>query len=185
MTLEDAIIFAMNAHKGQVRKGKNTPYIFHPLEALFIAKSLTSNTNVLMASVLHDVIEDTAYSYDDIVNNFGKEVANIINYESEDKMEDKSPEDTWKIRKIRQLSILRNAPYEAKVVCLADKLANMREIYSDYAVIGDELFKRFNNKNKSEQAWYYTEFANILKDEFNGTRAYEEYCNLLSLVGFR
>lgn len=181
-TVEDAIIFASIVHNGQTRKGKDIPYIFHPLEALLVAKSLTSDTNTLMATVLHDTIEDTDTTYEELATQFSEEVANLVNYETEDKMVHKSATDSWKERKVRQLEILRNAPYEAKIICLADKLANMRELVKDHQVIGDKIWDRFNNNNKTEQVWYYSEIADILADEFHETKAYSEYTYLLRVL---
>ena len=60
--LSEAIAFAAEAHKGQVRKGTKTPYIIHPMEAAAIAATMTDNHSVIAAAILHDVLEDTKAS---------------------------------------------------------------------------------------------------------------------------
>ena len=62
----DAVAFAAKAHRGQVRKGTSTPYIVHPMEAAAIVATITNDPAVIAAAVLHDVIEDTDYTADDV-----------------------------------------------------------------------------------------------------------------------
>ena len=64
--INKAVNFAQKAHAGQYRKGTDVPYITHVLEAGTIAASLTDDENVIAAAILHDTIEDTAVSKDDI-----------------------------------------------------------------------------------------------------------------------
>ena len=66
MNLDDAIKFAGIAHKGMVRKGGNQPYIFHPLEVLNIASLITLDDDILCAAILHDTVEDTPATIEDI-----------------------------------------------------------------------------------------------------------------------
>ena len=94
-TLEDAIKFAADAHAGVKRKGKNRAYILHPLEAMIIAASLTEDEEVLAAAVLHDTVEDTAVTKEQLEQTFGSRVANLVAAESENKREDTPAEETW------------------------------------------------------------------------------------------
>lgn len=172
--VQQAIEFATEKHKGMVRKGTNTPYINHPLEAMEIVASITNDDDVICAVVLHDTIEDAHISFDELVNLFGPRVAYLVSDESEDKRPELPPEETWKIRKTEALEHLRNASREAKIVALSDKLSNMRSIHRDYEKIGDELWQRFNCKIKAEQGWYYGSFVKIF-EEFANTEAWQEY----------
>ena len=67
------------------------------------------------------------------------------------------------------------------MITLGDKLSNIRAIYRDYSTIGDELWKRFNQKDKSEHAWYYKTIAELLS-ELSSTFAYKEYVELVNKV---
>lgn len=108
-------------------------------------------------------------------------MARLVATESEDKREDLPPEETWKIRKQETLEHLKNATREEKMITLGDKLSNIRAIYRDYSVVGDELWKRFNQKDKSEHAWYYRSIAELLS-ELGDTFAYKEYVGLVGKV---
>ena len=64
--VDKAIIFAVKAHEGVPRRGRDFPYIVHPLEAMTIVATMTSEPELLAASVLHDVVEDTDFTVEDI-----------------------------------------------------------------------------------------------------------------------
>ena len=180
--LDKAIVFATKAHSGSFRKGTTTPYIVHPMEASAIVATMTDDKIILAAAVLHDVVEDTDYTIDDIVKEFGEDVARLVSAESEDKRDNLPSEATWKIRKQETLDHLKNkATKEEKMITLGDKLSNIRAMYRDYLEIGDELWDRFNQKDKSEHAWYYKTIAELLSDLSN-TPAYQEYAELVNKV---
>ena len=73
--IEKAIGFAVKAHAGALRKGTNLPYILHPLEAASIAAQMTDDQEIIAATVLHDTVEDTETSAEDIRKEFGARVA--------------------------------------------------------------------------------------------------------------
>ena len=176
--LDKAIVFATVAHEGQFRKGTNIPYILHPLEAAAIVGSITTDVEILAAAVLHDVVEDTSVTIDEIREQFGERIANLVANESENKREDLPAENTWKIRKQETLEHLKNAPIEVKMITLGDKLSNIRAIHRDYKMLGDELWQRFNQKDKNEHFWYYNGVANCLV-ELENHQAYQEYVDLI------
>jgi len=172
--IQQAIEFATEKHKNNKRKGTDTDYIKHPLEAKEIALTLTGDEDVICAAVLHDTVEDAGVSVEELTALFGERVALLVADESENKRPELPPEETWKIRKTEALEHLRHASRDAKIVALSDKLSNMRSIHRDYEKIGDELWQRFNCKNKAEQGWYYGEFVKIF-EEFADTDAWQEY----------
>ena len=137
--LNQAIIFATKAHEVQFRKGTKIPYILHPMEAAAIVGTMTTDDEIVAGAVLHDVVEDTKTTVEEIKELFGERVASLVASESEDKREDKPAESTWKIRKQETLDHLKNAPIEVKMITLGDKLSNIRAIHRDYNIIGDEL----------------------------------------------
>ena len=176
--VEKAMIFASNAHCGDFRKGTKIPYIVHPMEAGAIAASITDDENVIAAAILHDTLEDTSVTAEDIRKEFGDEVLRLIESDSENKREDLPPEETWKIRKQETIDFLCNkADVNEKIIAISDKLSNIRAIYRDYQKLGDKLWERFNQKDKNEHAWYYKSFIETLS-ELKDTAAYEEYCEL-------
>jgi len=131
----------------------------------------------LCAAVLHDVVEDCdGISIDDIRREFGDIVASYVYQESEDKSK------TWVERKGHTIDFLKNrASRNAKIIALGDKLANIRALYRDYNILGEELWERFNMKDKKMQSWYYRGMIEGFADlsEFH---EYEEYCQLVNEV---
>lgn len=181
--LDRAIIFATEAHAGVNRKGKERPYIIHPLDVMTIAATITDDQNVLAAAVLHDTMEDAGVTKAEIQSLFGERVAELVASESENKREGQAAESTWRIRKGETLQHLRSVnDRDVKLICLGDKLANIREISRDYAALGDKLWERFNQKDKKEHCWYYSSVYEILRDEFGDIPAIREYRDLLEEV---
>ena len=179
--LSKAIIYATNKHEGMVRKGTDTPYIVHPLEAVAIAAGITSDEEILSAAVLHDVVEDTPTTIDELENEFGKRIAELVASESEDKMPNIPPSVSWKIRKEATIAALQSAAIDEKIIALADKLSNIRAIYRDTVDIGDKVWDKFNQKDKNMHEWYYRAIANNLT-ALSDYLVYQEYCQLVDLV---
>lgn len=176
--LDRAITFAVKAHQGMERKGKGFPYIVHPMEAVCIVATMTNDQELLAAAALHDVIEDTDTTADDLKKEFGERVAMLVEAESDDKTGGSKAE-TWHQRKQDTLDRLRNADLDIKIVALGDKLSNMRAIAHDYAVLGDELWNRFTVKDPAEHAWRYHALAEALSD-LSDTDAYKEFHTLVN-----
>ena len=180
MTLfEQAIIFATNRHKGMVRKkDKSKQYILHPLEVAVIAGTMTDDDAILAAAVLHDTVEDTPTTIEEIYEEFGERVGYLVEMESEDKMIDYPPEDTWIIRKERSIKELIECDDPGvKIIWLSDKLANMRSFYRSLRDEGKDMWLKFNQTDERKQAWYYRKIRDNVQ-ELKGSRAYTEYCEL-------
>jgi len=62
-----------------------------------------------------------------------------------------------------------------KMVCLGDKLSNIRSIQRDFEELGDEVWQRFNQKDPAEHAWYYSSIADVLESDLGHTEAWQEY----------
>ena len=102
--------------------------------------------------------------------------------ESEDKRPELSPESTWKLRKEEAIAFLRNrADRSAKMLALADKLSNMRSVARDVEIIGDRLWERFHEKDKSMHGWMYRKVAEAL-EELKEYPAWQEYDCLVGKV---
>lgn len=174
--LSRAVEFAVRAHDGQLRKGTALPYIVHPMEAVAICASFTDDEEVLAAAVLHDTVEDTGTTVEQIEMLFGPRTAAIVGSDSEDKREGVPAHLTWKVRKQENIERMRSAAdVGVRMVCLADKLSNIRAIQRDYDQFGDDLWQRFNQKDPREHAWYYSTVAEVLKPDLGGTHAWREY----------
>lgn len=179
--LDKAIEFAVKAHANSERRGKGFPYVIHPLEAMSIVASMTPDQELLAAAALHDTVEDTGVSIDDIRSEFGDRVADIVKAESDVFTEGLSEEASWHDRKKAAIDRLAAAPLEAKMVAMGDKLSNMRAIWRDYQEKGDELWKIFHAKDKSDHEWHYRGLAASLS-ELSGTFAYKEFLSLINDV---
>ena len=179
--INKAIQFATEAHKGVVRKGSKLPYILHPLEAGVIVSSMTNDENVIAAAILHDVLEDTDVTYEELKKEFGV-VADYVSAESENKRKELPPEATWKIRKQETIEHLQQENRkEIKIIALADKLSNIRSMYQDYQEVGDKLWERFHEKRKEEQGWYYKSLVTAMQD-MDCYLAWQEYKVLVEKV---
>ncbi|MBQ7448333.1 MAG: HD domain-containing protein [Paludibacteraceae bacterium] len=179
--LDRAIVFAVNAHHNTERRGKAFPYIVHPLEAVEIVATITPDQELLAAAALHDTVEDTDVTIDDIRQEFGDRIADIVFSESDQFADGISEEDSWHDRKKTAIERLKNASYDAKIVAMGDKLSNMRAIQRDYATKGDELWKLFHAKNKADHEWHYRGLADSLSD-LSDTFAYKEFVALIDKV---
>lgn len=180
--LEEAILFATHAHEGQIRKRAGHPYILHPMEVASILATMTNDLDVLSAGILHDTVEDCGVSLDTLREKFGDRVAALVQSETEDKLKDRPPEETWKERKLASLAVLRETDDRGvKMLWLADKLSNMRSFARQHRVTGDKLWEHFHQKDPAVQAWYYHEVAACMTDLYD-TDAYREYNTLLCEV---
>ena len=179
---DDAIKFATEKHTQQFRKRENTPYILHPLEVAAVAAELTKDEDVLIAAVLHDTVEDTDTTVEEIQQRFGHRVAELVASETENKRDNLPPEQTWEIRKKESLEHLRTTNDPAvKILWLADKVSNIRTIYRLYQKEGDSLWNHFNMKDVKKQAWYYKTISELLVD-LEDTLPYQEYKQIVDYI---
>lgn len=177
-----AIEIAVKAHDGMRRKKSETPYILHPLEAAVIVSTMTSDQNVIAAAILHDVVEDTNVTIEEIEETFGKRVKDLVASETEDKMPHIPASESWRIRKEESLALLeKTEDIDILILWMGDKLSNMRSIYRDWKIEGDAMWQNFNQKNVDEQAWYYKTIVK-LTERLSHTSAWSEYKTLTELV---
>lgn len=179
--VEKALIFATHAHEGQTRKDERTPYILHPVEVASIASSLTEDEEVLAACILHDTIEDTDTTEEDILREFGAKVCELVAGDTEEEAEGVPREVSWYSRKEKSLKKLMNSDRNVKILWLSDKLSNMRSFYRMYCAQGSAMWQKFNQKDPKVQAWYYRTIADLL-GELDKSAAYEEYIWRMNIV---
>ena len=179
--LDKAIIYAVRAHAGTERRGKGFPYIIHPMEAMEIVSTMTSDQELLAAAALHDVVEDTEITVEDIRTEFGDRIASLVAAESDAVEEGVSEEESWRSRKEQGILRLKGASRDVKIVALGDKLSNMRAIARDFSTQGDAFWNIFHVKDPAEHEWRYRALADALR-ELEGTFAFQEFEHLINQV---
>lgn len=178
--LEQAILFATQAHSGQVRKLAGTPYILHPLEVASIIGTITTDKETMAAGLLHDTVEDCNVDPKEIKKIFGPRVAALVQSETEDKLSERPASETWMERKEESLLMLGyTKDRDVKILWLADKLSNIRSFYREHIKNGDGFFQALNQKDPKMHKWYYTTIAKYLS-ELSDTAAYQEYVELVN-----
>lgn len=152
----DAIAYAARAHTGQFRKTTHIPYIIHPLRVAEILIELDCPEDVVIAGILHDTIEDTSVTFEDLQKNFGETIARLVEGASEP-----DKKDTWENRKRHTIEFLKFAPMEVLLITCADKLDNIQSTGKAYRKMGDEVWSRFR-RPKQQQEWYYKALVQVL-----------------------
>ena len=156
-----AIKFVAEAHQGQYRKGTNIPYISHLMNVMKILCENGCDKEIITAGILHDVVEDTSVTIEQVERLFGKRVATMVTGASEPEhmRNGKDGKTSWRLRKQHTIEfVAREAMLEQLLVSCADKLDNAEAIIQDFDQIGEKLWERFNAP-KSDQQWYYTSLA--------------------------
>ncbi|MBW2017581.1 MAG: bifunctional (p)ppGpp synthetase/guanosine-3',5'-bis(diphosphate) 3'-pyrophosphohydrolase [Deltaproteobacteria bacterium] len=155
--IELAIELACRAHRDQVRKGTDLPYISHPFGVALLLCRAGCDEEMIAAGILHDTVEDTRVTLDEIRKTFGNRVGDIVEGCSE-------PEKSrpWEERKAHTIRFLKDAPLDIKIVSCADKLHNLRSIAADRRRVGESVWDRFN-RGREKQAWYYLEILRSLE----------------------
>jgi len=149
--------FAIEAHKGQVRKSDpEKPMIVHPINVAQILKEYGFDENVISSGYLHDVVEDTIYKLDDIKKNFGNDIASLVCGASEP---DKSL--SWEERKKYTIKEIKKLDFRHKSIVCADKISNLEDLKILFEIKGEYDFSAFK-RGFDSQKWYYTEIYNSL-----------------------
>ena len=155
-----AIYFATIAHAGQIRKGTTIPYIFHVLNVgKILAEDLQCEEDIVIAGILHDTLEDTKITKEDILKNFGENVLRLVVGNSE-----RDKKDTWENRKKEAIEHAKKEAEDVLLIKLADKLDNIKAIERDYHYSGNEIWKRFNAP-KDRLEWYYRSLRDIFAEK--------------------
>jgi hypothetical protein len=154
--LDRAIEFAAMAHSAQKRKGTEIPYISHPYGVGMILLKARCKEEVIIGGILHDTLEDTITTEEELRNQFGQKVLEIVKGCSEP---NKSA--TWEERKNHTLDYLKYASLAICQVACADKIHNLRSIKRSLETIGETTWEKFN-RGQEMQKWYYTEIVESL-----------------------
>jgi GTP pyrophosphokinase len=138
--VEDAIIFATEKHKGQVRKGDGRPYILHPISVLIRLNNVKESKNIFLlmtACILHDVVEDCGVTLDEISKKFGLHVAGLV----EELTLDKSNYETIGKKEYLAQEMVHMSSY-ALAIKLCDRLDNV----SDMKSMSEDFRKKYKDE---------------------------------------
>lgn len=152
-----ALVFAADKHRDQRRKDADaSPYINHPiaLANILVNEGGITDINVLCGAILHDTIEDTETTKEELTQHFGEKITSIVLDVTDDKTLPKAE------RKLKQIEHASHASNEAKLVKLADKISNLRDILSSPP-------KDWTDDRKKE----YFDWAGKVIDQIRGTNS--------------
>ncbi len=167
--LDRAAKLATRAHQGQVRKD-GAPYISHAIAVALILSRHQFDETVIAAGLVHDVIEDTSITADELRRELGSEVVDIVLAVSE------SPRLPWLEQKRQLLAKTQAGPSGAQAVATADKIHNLRDFLEDYQRLGSDLWKRWPDRTPEQKlerdraflAWIQQHWNHPLVKELEG-----------------
>ncbi|SRR5258706_8202261 len=161
---DQALLYAHQLHREQLRKETAIPYITHLMSVCALVLEHGGDEDQAIAALLHDAAEDQGgqATLDEIRKTYGTRVAKIVEVCTDTVVTPKPP---WKARKEAYITHLKEAPKDAFLVSMADKVHNARSILADLRTQGDDLWKRFSG-GKDGTLWYYR----ALSDAFRAIR---------------
>ncbi|OGG66725.1 hypothetical protein A3I99_04845 [Candidatus Kaiserbacteria bacterium RIFCSPLOWO2_02_FULL_45_11b] len=182
--IEQAIRAAAVLHKNQLRKGSMPfPYITHLVATAFTLHDYTDDEDVIIAALLHDTLEDTDYTIDELQEDFGGKVRDLVEAVTEPKS---TPEQkiSFKEKKRIYAEQLKKAPEGSLLVAAADKIHNFRTTVEDYTDDHERFIQDFG-KNFEERLESYQNIANVINNRLSGrilaefNHVFEEYKQFL------
>ena len=171
--LTQAVDYARVLHIER-RKGTGIPYLAHLFGVASLVMGEAGLTgfpvteDMVIAALLHDAVEDHggAARLEDIRQNFGDNVARMVEGLSDTLAEDENFKEPWEQRKKAYIERVRGEQDDVRLISAADKLYNARSILEDYRVIGPEIWKRFK-RSRDLQIWYYETILTVFKSAGN------------------
>jgi (p)ppGpp synthase/HD superfamily hydrolase len=164
-----AVDYARHIHIER-RKGTDIPYMAHLLGVASLVMGEVGHTgfpvteDMVIAALLHDAVEDQGGlpRLTDIEQNFGPNVARMVEGLSDSLSEDSSKKQSWPERKQAYIQRLRGEPADVHLISAADKLYNARAILEDYREIGPRVWERFK-RGRADQIRYFDELLAVYK----------------------
>ena len=172
---EEIIHFVFKAFNGLKRKKENIDLSFHSIMVGNMLKNINCDEETIYIGYLHDIIEDTDYSYDDLLNKYGKNIADGVLQSSEDKRITDYIE-----RKTTFINNMKLVNDNILIVEIADKLQNLISDYSLYLEKGsNSLITECNNFD--ELKWYYTKLKNLFNERISNNSLLDRYNEIMAL----
>jgi len=184
--IQKALAFAFEYHASQIRKAGGVPYIVHILD---VARLLLSEPgvsgDVVIGGILHDVLEDTRCTPQDVEREFGGHVLSLVLFATEP---DKGPTmtrqektRTWRTRKEHSIKACAQASQDQLLVTLADKLSNLTALRDELQLSGEQVWESFN-ASKEDTAWFHRSLRSAVADKLKDTRLFRLYDHLVDEV---
>lgn len=177
---EEALVYAVEAHRDQARKGTPIPYVSHLLGVCALVLEHGGGEDLAIAALLHDVVEDQGGqpTLDIVRERFGPEVARLVEALSDSVAGDDEDKLPWLERKVAYLEHIEHEDGDVLLVSAADKLHNARTMLVDRRRDGDVVFERFGPvmrfgpvEGTRRIAWYYRTLAEIFGRHLEGQGA--------------
>lgn len=176
--IERAIVRATLLHQHQKRKVNGVPYIVHPYAVAFLLAHYTDDEDVIVAGLLHDVLEDVPhYAEENLREEFGERAYRIVKEVTEDFTPEEKEHHSrrgarWLERKEKYLESLADDSEEALMIAAADKIHNLRSFLDDYAEHGEVIWSQLGTK-KEGMLWFYGEVTRIITERLKHPLARE------------
>lgn len=168
--IERAVKIAIVAHGNQKRKHDGFPYIVHPFMVANILTRYGFPDEVVAAGLVHDVVEDTSVTLDELRRELGDTVADIVAGVSE-----QGKEHSWEDRKRGYIEVIRGGSEGVKAVSLADKIHNLTNMLAASQVEGEEFWAKFS-RGRAEQQWFAWALLEMYKETWNHPMVEEYEC---------
>lgn len=172
--LEKAHRLMIRAHGKQVRKTYGSPYVAHPMMVAKKLARLNFPDEVIAAAMVHDVLEDTNITEQQLRQELGDEVVDIILPLSEDKKLE------WEDRKKKYISDVKNGSSATKAVSIADKIHNLESIIATHQNMGSDIWSKFN-RPKEQKLQFEKEMLKAFQESWDHSMI-AEYEKLLKQV---
>ena len=184
----EALLWAEELHRGQLRKGKQVPYISHLISVSALVWEDGGTEEQAIAALLHDAIEDAGQSHASIAERFGEAVADIVR-DCTDTSDNAPPgeKEPWLLRKTRYIASLEHKPEDSLLVTAADKAHNAGDMVLD-ARRDPAMWSKFN-AGLEGSAWYLLRMHQQLKRQLPKSRSVERLgeavSEILSMESYR
>ena len=150
---DTALALAARAHREQLRKGTDLPYLMHVVHVSTILLRHGFDEDLVVAGILHDVVEDCDVPLAQIAGAFGDRVAELVEAVSETKAVD-GTELPWEQRKDEKLAHLRAGGPDVAALKAADAIHNLRSISADFRALGPAVWDRFQRGPEPTLGYY-------------------------------
>lgn len=176
--IKKALYFSAEKHDGQYRKGGNVPYIVHPVLIALGVREYTNEERVLVAALLHDVLEDCAdVSVDMLRKEFGEDVSSLV---CEVTHKHQNGGETWKEKKGTYVKKINDMSKNALLIIAVDKMCNMKAYFDAVSEGSNEAIKYFKG-TPDEYRWYYNAIGDVLAEKLGAHPVVKDYQELLKL----
>jgi len=145
-----ALTFAKEKHGNQKRKVSGAPYIEHPIRVAEILIEQGAKEEQVIAALLHDVIEDTPCTREEIEKEFGERVLELVDLCTDEEYEDPTTRENWEERKAQVVEKVKTINIDAVLIKTADKLANNTSLKEDLKQYGEKTWSYFH-ANKEQK----------------------------------